>query len=157
MRKYLHVLAADTAGVPTHKLLYDAVGIDRGTAVNYDNLLDSLMITQRVPAWAGNFMDRAVRLPKRYLIDPGLLGPLLRDANGRREIDLLIEARDGQITAVEIKATAAPSRADARHLEWLRERLGTRLTLGLVVHTGPRVFGLAERVIAVPIASLWSR
>jgi len=198
MLKYLHVLAANTAGVPTHKLLYDAVGIDRLTAVNYDNLLDSLMITQRVPAWAGNFMDRAVRLPKRYLIDPGLLGPLLRvdhrrtlrdndllgrildtlvaaqfraecaisvvgadmyhlrDANGRREIDLLIEARDGQIIAIEVKATAAPSRADARHLEWLRERLGERLALGLLVHTGPRVFALSERVIAVPIASLWS-
>jgi uncharacterized protein len=180
------------------KLLYDAVGIDRNTAVNYDNLLDSLMITQRVPAWAGNFMDRAVRLPKRYLIDPGLLGPLLRvdhrralrdgdllgrildalvaaqlraecaisvvgadmyhlrDANGRHEIDLLIEARDGQIIAIEIKASAAPSHADARHLEWLRDRLGARLTMGLLVHTGPRVFALSERILAVPIASLWS-
>jgi predicted AAA+ superfamily ATPase len=199
MRKYLHVIAANTGGVPTHKLLYDVVGIDRNTAVNYDNLLDSLMITQRVPAWAGNFMDRAVRLPKRYLIDPGLLGPLLRvdhrrtlrdndllgrildtlvaaqfraecaisvvgadmyhlrDANGRHEIDLLIEARDGQIIAIEIKASAAPSHADARHLEWLRDRLGARLTMGLLVHTGPRVFALSERILAVPIASLWSR
>lgn len=198
LRKYLHVIAANTGGVPTHKLLYDAAGIDRNTAVSYDNLLDSLMITQRVPAWAGNLMDRAVRLPKRYLIDPGLLGPLLRvdrrrtlrdgdllgrvldtlvaaqfraecaisivgadlyhlrDANGRREIDLLIEARDGQIIAVEVKASAAPSGADARHLEWLRDRLGTRLTLGLLVHTGPRVFALSDRIIATPIASLWS-
>ncbi|GAA2631474.1 ATP-binding protein [Paractinoplanes durhamensis] len=199
MRKYLHMLAANTGGVPTHKLLYDAAGIDRRTAVSYDNLLDSLMITQRVPAWAGNFIDRAVRLPKRYLIDPGLIAPLLRvdhrrtlrdgdllgrildtlvaaqfraecavsvvgadmyhlrDANGRREIDLLIEARDGQIIAIEVKATAAPSREDGRHLEWLRERLGSRLAMGLLVHSGPRVFGLAERILAVPIAGLWSR
>ena len=198
MRKYLHVIAANTGGVPTHKLLYDAVDIDRATAANYDNLLDNLMITQRVPAWAGSFMNRAVRLPKRYLIDPGLLGPLLRvdhrrtlgdndllgrvldtlvaaqfraecaisvvgadmfhlrDANGRHEIDLLIEARDGQIVAIEVKATAAPSLVDARHLEWLRERLGARLAMGLLVHTGPRVFALTERIVAVPIASLWS-
>lgn len=198
IRKYLHVIAANTGGVPTHKLLYDAAGIDRNTAVNYDNLLDSLMIAQQVPAWADNFMDRAVRLPKRYLIDPGLLGPLLRvdhrrtlrdsnllgrildtlvaaqfraecaisvvgadmyhlrDANGRREIDLLIEARDGQIIAIEIKTSAAPTHADARHLEWLRDRLGARLTMGLLVHTGPRVFALSERILAVPIASLWS-
>ena len=80
----------------------------------------------------------------------------LRDANGRREIDLLIEARDGQIIAIEVKATAAPSREDARHLEWLHERLGARLAIGLVVHTGPRVFRLTERILAVPIASLWS-
>src|SRR5215470_865684 len=198
MRRYLHVIAANTAGVPTHKVLYDAAGIDRATAVNYDNLLNNLMITQSVPAWAGNVMDRAVRLPKRYLIDPGLLGPLLkvdhrrvlrdndllgrlldtlvaaqfraecalsivgadlfhlRDANGRHEIDLLIEARDGRIIAIEVKATAAPSPADARHLEWLSERLGSRLAAGLLVHTGPRVFQLTDHVIAVPVGSLWA-
>ena len=198
MRKYLQVIAANTAGVPNHKLLYDAADIDRMTAVCYDNLLETLMITHRVPSWAGNRMDRAVRLPKRYLIDPGLLGPLLRidrrrvfrdgdllgrildtlvaaqlraecalsiigadmfhlrDANGRHEIDLLIEARDGRVIAVEVKATAAPSPADARHLEWLHERLGSRLAAGLLVHTGPQAFRLTERVLAVPIGSLWT-
>jgi predicted AAA+ superfamily ATPase len=197
MRKYLQTIAANTAGVPTHKLLYDAAGISRLAAASYDDLLDSLMITQRIPAWAGNRMDRAIRLPKRYLIDPGLLGPLLRidqrrtlrdgdllgrlldtfvaaqlraecavsvvgadlfhlrNANGRHEIDLLVEARDGHIIAVEVKATAAPSLTDARHLEWLRERLGPTLAVGLLVHTGPRVFRLAERIVAVPITSLW--
>jgi predicted AAA+ superfamily ATPase len=197
MRKYLQVVAANTAGVPTHKLLYDAAGIGRLPAAGYDDLLDTLMITDRIPAWAGNRMDRAIRLPKRYLIDPGLLVPLLRidqrrvlrdgdllgrlldtfvaaqlraecavsvvgadlfhlrDANGRHEIDLLIEARDGHVIAVEVKATAAPSLADARHLEWLRERLGSTFAAGLVVHTGPRAFRLAERIIAVPIGSLW--
>jgi hypothetical protein len=198
MRKYLHVLAANTAGVPTHKRLYDAANIDKATAASYDDLLDNLMITQRVPAWAGSFMNRTMRLPKRYLIDPGLLRPLLRidhrrplrdgdllgrvldtlvaaqlraecavsvvgadmfhlrDANGRHEIDLLIEARDGQLIAVEIEATSAPSAADARHLEWLHERLGSRLAAGLLVHTGPRFFRMTERILAVPIASLWS-
>lgn len=198
MRSYLRVTAANTAGVPTHKLLYDAAGIDRATAVNYDNLLDSLMITQRAPAWAGNFMDRAIRLPKRYLIDPGLLGPILRvdqrrtfrdndllgrlldtlvaaqlraecalsvvgadvfhlrDANGRHEIDLLVEARDGRVIAIEVKATAAPSAEDARHLEWLHRRLGHRLAAGVLVHTGPRVFRLTDDVLAVPMGSLWS-
>jgi predicted AAA+ superfamily ATPase len=197
MRKYLQAVAANTAGVPTHKLLYDAAGISRLSAAGYDDLLDMLMITNRIPAWAGNRMDRAIRLPKRYLIDPGLLVPLLRidqrrvlrdgdllgrlldtfvaaqlraecavsvvgadlfhlrDANGRHEIDLLVEARDGHVIAVEVKATAAPSLPDARHLEWLRERLGSTFAAGLVVHTGPQVFRLGERIIAVPIGSLW--
>jgi predicted AAA+ superfamily ATPase len=198
MRRYLQALAANTAGVPNHKLLYDAAGITRHSAVGYDDLLDTLMITSRVPAWTGNRMDRAVRLPKRYLTDPGLLGPLLRidqrrvlrdgdlpgrvldtlaaaqlraecaasivgadlfhyrDANGRHEVDLLIEARDGRMIAVEVKATAAPSTADARHLEWFAERVGSAFTAGIVLHTGPRVFRLAERIVAVPIASLWA-
>ncbi|MCL9762815.1 ATP-binding protein [Frankia sp. AiPa1] len=198
MRRYLQAIAANTAGVPTHKLLYDSAGIDRTTAVAYDDLLDTLMITQRVPAWAGGRTLRAVRLPKRYLIDPGLLGPLLRidqrralrdgdllgraidtlvaaqlrsecalsaigadlyhlrDANGRHEIDLIVETRAGQLLAIEVKASAAPSAADARHLEWFRDQTGASFACGLLLHTGPRPFRLADRIIAVPIASLWS-
>lgn len=56
--------------MPTHKLLYAAAGLSRDTATAYDNLLDTLMITDRVPAWSHNRMHRMVRLPKRYLIDP---------------------------------------------------------------------------------------
>lgn len=199
IRKYLQVIAANTAGAPTHKLLYDAADIGRVTAASYDDLLDTLLITQRVPAWAGNRMDRAVHLPKRYLIDPGLVAPLLRaddrrvlrdgdllgrvidtfvaaqlraecalsvtgadmyhlrDANGRREVDLLIEARDGRVIGIEVKATAAPANADARHLEWLRNELGSRFVAGLLLHTGPRLFKISEQILAVPIASLWSQ
>jgi uncharacterized protein len=80
----------------------------------------------------------------------------LRDANGRHEIDLLIEARDGRVIAVEVKATAAPSPADARHLEWLYERLDSKLAAALLVHTGPQAFRLTERILAVPIGSLWT-
>lgn len=80
----------------------------------------------------------------------------LRDANGRREIDLLVETRDGQVIPIEIKAASAPSRPDARHLEWFQEQIGPRFTIGLLVHTGPRLFRLTERIFAVPVASLWS-
>ncbi|WP_045879032.1 DUF4143 domain-containing protein [Pseudofrankia sp. DC12] len=198
MRRYLQAIAANTAGVPTHKLLYDAAGINRETATAYDNLLDTLMITSRVPAWAGNRTLRATRLPKRYVIDPGLLGPLLRidqrralrdgdllgraidtlvaaqlraecalsvigadlyhfrDPAGRHEVDLLVETRDGQLVAIEIKASAAPSLNDARHLAWLQEQTDTRLAAGLLIHTGPRMFQLTDRITAVPIASLWA-
>lgn len=197
MRRYLRVLAANTAGVPTHKLLYDSAALSRNTATAYDDLFDTLFITQRVPAWAGNQMDRTVRLPKRYLIDPGLMGPLLRvderralrdgdllgrlldtyvtaqwraecaaslvggdmfhlrDTNGRHEVDLLIEVRDGQVIGIEVKASAAPVRSDARHLEWLRDRLGPAFRAGFIMHTGPRVIRFADRIAAVPIALMW--
>lgn len=58
---------------------------------------------------------------------------------------------------MRIKASAAASHADTRHLEWLRDRLDARLTVGLLVHTGSQVFALSERILAVPTASLWSR
>ncbi len=79
----------------------------------------------------------------------------LREKNGRHEIDLLAELSVGNLVAIEIKATAAPKRDDAKHLEWLRELLGERFLGGAVLHTGPRPFHLSERIFALPICTLW--
>jgi predicted AAA+ superfamily ATPase len=79
----------------------------------------------------------------------------LREKNGRHEIDLIAELPAGHIVAIEIKSTAAPKRADAAHLEWLRDRLGERFLAGAVLHTGPHPFRLSERIFALPIATLW--
>jgi predicted AAA+ superfamily ATPase len=79
----------------------------------------------------------------------------LRSRDARHEIDLIAELTGGDIVAVEIKASAAPGRSDARHLEWLREQLGERFLAGAVLHTGPRPFQLAERIFALPICTLW--
>jgi len=77
LRRYLRAVAASTAGIPTMKTLIDAVGVDRSTAVAYDTLLEHLLITESLPAWASNRLSRLIRLPKRYLVDPAFLGPLL--------------------------------------------------------------------------------
>ena len=80
----------------------------------------------------------------------------VREKNGRHEIDLLAEFGGDRVVAIEVKATAAPARGDASHLEWLRDRLGDRFVAGVVFHTGPSAFALADRVAALPIAGLWS-
>jgi hypothetical protein len=77
----------------------------------------------------------------------------LRTAGGGREIDAVIERGD-QVVAVEVKLKARPSVADAVHIVWLRDQLGTRFRLGLVVHTGGDVVELADRIVAVPITML---
>lgn len=79
----------------------------------------------------------------------------LRARDGGHEVDLIAELPANNILAIEIKATAAPSAADARHLAWLRDRLGDRFLAGAVLHTGPRPFPLAERIFALPICALW--
>ncbi|HEX9683001.1 MAG TPA: DUF4143 domain-containing protein [Acidimicrobiales bacterium] len=79
----------------------------------------------------------------------------LREKNGRHEIDLLTEFGGDRVVALEVKASAAPKRSDAAHLEWLGDRLGDRFVAGAVLHTGPAVYGLTDRIAAVPIASLW--
>lgn len=80
----------------------------------------------------------------------------LRSAGGRQEIDLVVELPDSHLIAVEVKAGTAPTRHDARHLEWLREQEGERFLAGVVLHTGHRCFPLGERLLAAPLAGLWA-
>lgn len=198
LRRYLQAIAANSAGVVQHRTLYEAAGINRLTALAYDTVMETLFVTDRVPAWTSNRLARLSRTAKRYLVDPALVGPLLgmdpsavlrdidvlgrlldgfvaaqlraelavsaesprlfhlRQANGRHEVDLLAERADGTVIAMEVKATASPSVRDAAHLVWLRDQLGDRFLRGIVLHTGPRPLNLAERVLALPICTLWS-
>jgi predicted AAA+ superfamily ATPase len=80
----------------------------------------------------------------------------LRTEQGRHEVDLAVELAGGSLIGIEIKATASPTAADAKHLAWLREELGERFEAGVMLHTGPRVYGLGERIVAAPICTLWS-
>ena len=80
----------------------------------------------------------------------------LRQHNGRHEIDVVIELDSGHIIGIEVKATAAPSRGDARHLAWLRDEEDDRYLAGLVLHTGPGIVALGDRLWAAPISTLWA-
>ncbi|MHB1468129.1 MAG: ATP-binding protein [Solirubrobacteraceae bacterium] len=80
----------------------------------------------------------------------------LRARDGGHEVDVIVELPGGGIVAIEIKSTASPNADDARHLRWLRDRLGESFRAGAVLHTGPRAFRVSERIFAVPIASMWS-
>lgn len=80
----------------------------------------------------------------------------LRQQDGRREVDVILESADGRVVGVEIKATAAAACRDARHLIWLRDQLGDRFVAGIVLGTGRGIYPLAERITAAPIAALWA-
>lgn len=80
----------------------------------------------------------------------------LRDQDGRREVDLILELAGGRVIACEIKASASVEASDARHLAWLRDQLGERFAFGVVFHTGPRAFSLSQRIDALPISTIWS-
>jgi predicted AAA+ superfamily ATPase len=89
------------------------------------------------------------------------LGPLLnlhhyRDQRGN-EVDLVIEHAGGDVVGIEVKASATPRLRDAAGLGLLRDRLGKRFRLGLVLHLGADTVPLGDRISAVPLASLWSQ
>ncbi len=81
-----------------------------------------------------------------------------RDYPGR-EIDLILERRDGTIVAIEIKATSSPTASQLRHVRWLRDKLdaitpGT-FQAGLLLHTGPQTLTIGDRLHLHPINTLW--
>jgi len=78
-----------------------------------------------------------------------------RDRDGA-EIDLVLEnRRSAAVAGIEAKLTSTPVERHARHLVRMRERLGARFTIGLVVHAGQVTLPLGERIWAVPISALW--
>lgn len=79
----------------------------------------------------------------------------VRQQQGRFEVDLLAELAGGGLIGLEIKADAAPMADSARHLATLRDRYPDTLLAGVVLHTGPRVYRLGDRLLAVPISTLW--
>jgi len=88
------------------------------------------------------------------------LGPLLnfyhyRDRRGH-EVDLVIEHAGGDVVAIEVKASATPRLRDFAGLAQLRDLLGERFRLGLLLHLGPDTIPMGDRISAVPLAGLWT-
>ncbi|PSL04655.1 uncharacterized protein DUF4143 [Haloactinopolyspora alba] len=78
-----------------------------------------------------------------------------RDRAGA-EVDLIVEEHGTRrVAGIEVKLTATPLAKHARHLAGLRDRLGERFTIGLVVHSGSQTLPLGERLWAVPVSTLW--
>jgi predicted AAA+ superfamily ATPase len=78
-----------------------------------------------------------------------------RDRNGP-EVDLVLEERrSSKIAGIEVKLTSTPTARHARHLALLRDRLGKRFIVGLVIHAGPQRLPLGDRLWALPVSALW--
>jgi len=78
-----------------------------------------------------------------------------RDRDGR-EVDIVLERRDGSVVAVEVKSAASASSSDFRGLRHLRDKLGDRFKAGVLLYTGPSTVPFGDRLAAVPLSGLWS-
>lgn len=82
----------------------------------------------------------------------------VRESDGP-EVDLLLEADDGRVLALEVKASNTPRQDDTRWLGRLRDRVdaaGGEFVGGVVLHTGDRRLPLGDRLVALPIADVWT-
>ena len=131
--------------------------IDSGLAAAILKLTPDAVI--RDINWIGRLIDTFVAAQIRPEIALSPLRPRLhhlRTKGGRQEVDLLVEFGGGTVAGIEVKATAAPEMSDARHLRWMRDELGDRFLMGIVLHTGPYSFQLDDKIIAAPISTLWA-
>ena len=80
--------------------------------------------------------------------------------NQDHEVDLILEAPNGDVVAVEIKATRSPNPAHFNHLAWLRDRLDRvapgSYRAGILLHTGDQHGKIGDRLHLRPINCLWS-
>jgi hypothetical protein len=136
-RPKLH--AVDT-GLAAHVLNCSADSLCRPTSPHMGPLLETFAVNElaRQQTWA--------ETPARLFH--------YRDS-ARQEIDVVIEARDGRVAAVEVKAARDVDESDFRHLRALRDRLGERFTNGVVLHMGERPLPFGDRLTALPVAALW--
>jgi uncharacterized protein len=131
--------------------------VDTGLAANAINVDETTIL--RDPDLLGRLLDTFVAAQLRAELAACPSRPRMyhmRTEGGRQEVDLVLELAGRSVIGIEIKASAGVDTHAARHLVWLRDQLGDRFIHGLVLHTGPRLFPLSDRITAAPIGSLWA-
>lgn len=71
------------------------------------------------------------------------------------EVDLILESADGRVVAIEVTAGQTPKREWFHWLARVRDRLGDPFVLGLVLYAGEQVLRFGDRLLAVPISTIW--
>lgn len=197
VRRLLVAIAATAGSTLNLDGLSRDLGITANTVRAHIDLLETLFLVHRLPAWHSNRLSRLIKAPKLHVIDTGLLAYLLganaericvdgqlagatietfavmeivrqtsvepdpprlfhfRDRDGR-EVDMVLERRDGSIVGIEVKSAATADRADFGGLALMRERLGERFAFGALLYTGQATVPFGDRLAAIPLEALWT-
>ncbi|MDR1852819.1 MAG: DUF4143 domain-containing protein [Propionibacteriaceae bacterium] len=78
----------------------------------------------------------------------------LRTQGGDREVDLIVERKDGKVLAVEVKLTTVIRPKDVANLNWLKEQIGERLVGKVILNTGELAYTRKDGVSVIPLALL---
>ncbi len=150
LRRYFEAYALGSAGVTDSKTIYDAAEVNKATAAAYEDLLESLLVAEAVPAWRSNRLKRLVHQPKRYLIDPALIAAALRTdvAGAMRDGGLLGRVLD-TFVAAQLRPELAVSASRPR-LHHLRTEQGRHEVDLLAELAGGRLVGIEVKAGASP-------
>lgn len=134
---------------PKHQLA------DPALAARLLNISAVLLSRPRGAAMAGPLFESLATLSVRVAAQAAQaeVGHL-RTGNGEREVDLVLEGREGQVLGIEIKLATAVVDRDVRHLHWLRQQLPDDVVDLVVLTTGSAAYRRPDGVAVVPLALL---
>jgi uncharacterized protein len=140
IRRHPKIMAVDT-GLVSHVLGIDAAALAATVSPMRGQLVETFAHSQlqRAASWS------RVRVSVSHW----------RDRRGR-EVDLVLEAPDGRVVGLEVKAAARATGEDTAGLRALADLVGPRFVHGFVLHLGDRITPFGDRITAVPMSTLWT-
>jgi predicted AAA+ superfamily ATPase len=152
LHRYFEALAGHSASTVSDSTLAEAVGLTRKTAAAYDQLLDNLLVSERLHAWTSNRLKRLTRAPKRYLVDPALAATALH-------VDVAGVLRDGTLlggvldtfVAAQLRAELPLTTTRARMFH-LRQEQGRHEVDILLEFSNGRVIAIEVKADGAPTA-----
>ncbi|MDR1575055.1 MAG: ATP-binding protein [Treponema sp.] len=73
----------------------------------------------------------------------------------RKEVDFIVQDRQGRILAIELKSSASAVAEDFKHLRYLKELVPGSFVRGVLLYRGTQVIGFGKDLYAVPVSALW--
>ena len=130
--------------------------LDTGLSARLNNLTPAAMSPGVVSDAAGDLFEAFVAGElRRQLAWSDADASLFRDRDGR-EVDLVLEDADRHVAGIEVKASSAVRSDDFKGLTFLRDKLGGRFTIGVVLYTGTNALPFGDRLWALPYSALWA-
>jgi len=74
----------------------------------------------------------------------------------QEEVDVVMEAPNGDVVGIEVKASASVGGGDFKGLRILAGQLGKQFRCGVLLYTGSEVIPFGENLHAVPLSSVWA-
>lgn len=132
--------------------------LDTGLAARLNHVTPTAMAPGAASGIAGGLLESFVAGELRRQLGWSEIPARLfhfRDRNGL-EVDIVVESEERRVAGVEMKAAGSVSRHDFRGLAFLRDKLGARFAMGVVLHTGTEAVPFGDRLWALPYSALWS-
>jgi hypothetical protein len=74
-----------------------------------------------------------------------------------KEVDFVVERRNGRILGIEVKAAGTVGAADFAGLQTLQSAAGKDFARGIVLHLGRETLPFGDKLFAMPLDALWTR